>query len=427
MNATDVPAPAVGSGRDGQLLQGRRLGERFEGSEDPAVVLTSERGIEHERDDETKMVAPGEGYLAVATITDERVLLIVGGNSDEQGNPDRSVSLPYTEIRSVESRRGVLKSRLTITARTSDRYHFLVGGRESFDEVEATVRRAINHWVAVDRRLGKAKEHLSTIEDHLEATEPRAAADAYRRTRELLDEARDVAAQFREGTHAMHRRIEQVETRLAMTQIHGHEIRAEQHVETAEAARERGDFEAAFAAYQSALEQYGRGETLAADVDHHGTEAFEHRKREVMQALAQIKTGPIVSAMDACEVARETEDPSEAVDAWQSALRTCHDALVLVHGDSGFDGDYDALRCQVEWAVGELLDAHRRVIDRAESRGDDRADERPDAAAEAYRVALGHAESAAGVASEFRAGDPARFRAARDRLREKRAAVSDEV
>jgi hypothetical protein len=426
MNATDVSAPAVESGGDGGLLDGQPLESRFEGSEEPVFVLTSEKGIKHERDDETKVVTPGEDCAAVAAVTDERVLLVVGGNSDDQGNPDRSVSLPYTEVRSVESNRGVLKSRLTVTARTSDRYHFVVGGREEFADVEATVTRAISHWVAVDRRLSKAKEHLSTIDDHLEAEDPRAAADAYRRTRELIGETRDVAAEFRDGTHAMHRRIEQVETRLTMTQIRGHKVRAGQHVDEAEAARENGEFKRAFEAYRSALEQYDRGQSLAADVDHHGTDEFEERTREVRQALAQIKTGPLVCAMDACAEAQETDDLIDAVEAWQVALRRCHDALVLVHRHDGFDGDYDALRCQVEWVVGRLLDAHESVVERAEGRGDDAADERPDAAAEAYRLALGHVESILSVAGEFRSGSRDPYLDTRDRLREKLTSVTDE-
>ena len=426
MNATDVPAPAVGSGRDGQLLEGARLGERFEGSETPEVVLTSQKGIKHVRDDETKTVTPGDGCAAVAAVTGERVLLVVGGNSDEQGNPDRSVSLPYTEVRSVESSRGVLKSKLTITARTSDRYHFVIGGREELADVERAISRAVTHWVAVDRRLSKAKEHLSTIEDHLEDEKPRAAADAYRRTRELVDETRDIAAEFRSGTHAMHRRIEQVETRLALTKIRGHKIRAGQHVDTAEDARDRGDFEQAFDAYRSALAQYERGATLSADVDHHGIADFEQRRTEVRQALSQVKTGPLVSAMDACRRAQETDDHVDAVEAWQVALRNCHDALVLVHRHDGFDGDYDALRWQVEWVVGELLAAHERVIERAERRGDDAVDTDPEGAAEAYRVARGNAESAAAVAGEFRSGSPATYRAASDRLAEKLAPVTDD-
>lgn len=426
MNATDVSAQAVGSDGDGGLLRGRPLDARFEGSEEPAYLLTSEKGIRHERDDETKTVTPGSDCAAVAAVTDERVLLVVGGNSDDQGNPDRSVSLPYTEIRAVESNRGVLKSRLTITARTSDRYHFLVGGREDFENVAATVSRASNYWVAVDRRLSKAKEHLSTIDDHLEAEDPRAAADAYRRTRELVAEARDVAAEFRDGTHAMHRRIEQVETRLTMTQIRGHKVRAEQHVAAAEEARRAGDFKTAFEAYRSALEQYDRGESLATDVDHHGIEEFEDRKRAAKRALSQIKTGPLVSAMDACADAQATTDPADAVEAWQVALYRCHDALVLVHRHDGFHGDYDALRYQVEWVAGRLLDAHESVVARAEARGDEAVDERPDAAAEAYRLALGHAESALSVAGEFRSGDRDEYTDTRDRLREKLAAVADE-
>lgn len=425
MNATDVPAPTVGSEREGQYLRGKRLEERFEGSETPQTILTSDKGIRHERDDESKTVAPGDSCAAVAAITDERVLLIVGGNSDESGNPNRSVSLPYTEIRSVETNKGVLKSRLTVTARTSDRYHFLVGGREDLDEVAATITRGINHWVAVDRRLSKAKEHLSTVDDHLEAGEPRAAADAYRRTRELIGEGRDVADRFRSGTHAMHRRIEQVESRLTLTRIRGYEVRAAQYVETADRAREAGEFGRAFDAYQSALEGYDRAASLAADAAPQRVEEFEEQKSEVRGALSRIKTGPLVSAMDACETAKVASEPVEAVEAWQDALRKCHDALVLVHRHDGFDGDYDALRWQVEWAAGNLLDAHERVVDRAESRGDDWAGEDDAAAAEAYTVALGHAESAASVAGEFRSGSATNHRTTAEQLREKLVAVTD--
>jgi len=416
MNATDVPAPTVGSGHDGQYLSGKRLGERFEGSETPETILTSDKGIKHERDEQSKTVAPGDDRAAVAAITDERVLLVVGGNSDDNGNPDRSVSLPYTEIRSVETNKGVLKSRLTVTARTSDRYHFLVGGREDLDEVAATIGRAVNHWVAVDRRLSKAKEHLSTVDDHLESGDPRAAADAFRRTRELIGEARDVADRFRPGSHAMHRRIEQVESRLTLTRIRGNRVRATEYVEQAEQARDAGEFERAFNAYQSALEGYDRAASLAADAAPQRVEELADKRADVRGALSRIKTGPLVSAMDACETARATTDPVEAVDAWQTALRKCHDALVLVHRHDGFDGDYDALRWQVEWVVGNLLDAHGTVVDRAESRGDDEDDE---SAAESYTVALGHAESAASVAAEFRSGSAADYRATADRLRVK--------
>ena len=425
MNATDVPAPTVGSGREGQYLAGKRLGERFEGSETPGTILTSDRGIKHERDDETKTVAPGEDCAAVAAITDERVLLVVGGNSDDNGNPDRSVSLPYTEIRSVETSKGVLKSRLTITARTSDQYHFLVGGREELDEVAAAITRAINHWVAVDRRLSKAKEHLSTVDGYLEAGEPQAAADAYRRMRELIGEANEVADRYRSGSHAMHRRIEQVESRLTLTRIKGHEVRAAQHVETAERAREAGEFGRAFDAYQSALEGYDRAASLATEAAPHTAEEFEEEKAAVRGALSRIKTGPLVSAMDACETAQAATNPVEAVEAWQAALRRCHDAVSLVHGHDGFDGDYDALRWQVEWAAGNLLDAHEGVVARAESRGDEWAGEDDASAAEAFRVALGHAESAASVAAEFRTGSAASHRATAERLREKLADVTD--
>src|SRR6056297_3514446 len=135
LDAEQLPRSGSDAGSSGGYLRGKRLTDYFEGSERPAFVLSNEaKGIKHERGDETAVVTPGEDYQAVAAVTNERVLLVVGGN-DERGGHNREVSLPYTEIRSIETRTGVFKSRLTITARTSDTYHFVLSGREDLAEI----------------------------------------------------------------------------------------------------------------------------------------------------------------------------------------------------------------------------------------------------------------------------------------------------
>jgi hypothetical protein len=401
------PEQVLSSGGDsqsGEYLQGKTLTDYFEGTERPAFVLTNEsRGITHVDGDEERMVRPGTGCSAVAAITDERVLLVVGGNEEGAGR-NRDVSLPYTEIRSVDSKRGMLKSRLTITARTSDTYHFVVRGREDLDEVAAFVERAISHWVALERRLEDARDHIATIESYVEAGEPEAASEAYKRTRELIRDARDIAAEFQDREDAMHRRIDQLATRLKLSEIRGHRTRAAQLVEEAEEARDADDYAAALDSYRAAKDQCEQGVELPGDVEYHEADETEMSVAQIDRAIEELRTQPLVTAMDACAAAQDATEP--APEAWSEALEQCHESLGLLLGHPDrFDGDADALRMQVEWAAGNLLDADRRAAKGAESRGDDhRSADDHDAAREAYETARSYLQEARSVAAEFRTG-----------------------
>jgi len=411
LDAKQIPRSGSGGGSSEGYLRGKRLTDYFEGPEQPAFVLSNEaKGIKHEQGEETEVVTPGDDYQAVAAVTDERVLLVVGGNDDRAGL-NREVSLPYTEIRSIESNTGMFKSRLTITARTSDTYHFLLSGREDLDEVEAYVERAIAHWVAVDRRLEKARDHLSTIESHLEAGDPQAAADAYRRTQELLDQATAVAAEFNPGTHAMRRRIDQLETRLALTEIRGHRIRGRQLTEAAADARSDDDYRAALEAYTTAKTQYERAADLAEDVEFHAVEEIRSKLTDVSKALSEIQTEPLLRAMNACAEAIQADEP--APERWRTAIEVCHQTHGILHRDNRFDGDPAALRFQIEWLVQNCLNAHETAAEQAvrageeyRERGDDQSGRD---AAERAREQLRQARD---LAREFRSGSPERYEAA---------------
>ncbi|WP_136716227.1 PH domain-containing protein [Halorientalis salina] len=408
LDAQQIPQSGADGGSSDGYLRGKRLTDYFEGTERPAFVLSNEsKGIEHEQGEETTVVEPGSDYRAVAAITNERVLLAVGGN-DERTGLNRDVSLPYTEIRSVETETGLFKSRLTITARTSDTYHFPLGGRTDLADVEAFVERAISHWVAVDRRLEKARDHLSTIESNIEAGDPKAAADAYRRTRELLDQAGEVAAAFESGTDAMERRIDQLDTRLTLTEIRGHRTRGRQLADRAEDARSENDYRRALEDYTTAKDQYERAADLAEDTEYHAVGEIRTELASISTAVSEVRTEPYLRAANACVEALQAESP--APERWANATAVCHETYALLRRDERFDGDPDALRFQIEWLVQNRMNAHERAAEEAVARGDDHRENGDAAAArEAYETARDHVEQARDLAGEYRSGEPERY------------------
>lgn len=416
--STNAERTVSGDGGGNGYLRDDALENYFEGTEEPVYVLTNEKkGIKHEDKDGERTVKPGSGYSAVAAVTDERVLFLVGGNDGGTGQ-NRSVSLPYTEIRSVEAKSGMLKSRLTLTARTSDRYTFWQGGREDLEPVAEYVEQAISYWVAVDRRLEKAREHLSKVEDQLDDGDPATAGTATNRAEELLDEAERVAADFRDGDHAMHRRIAQLRTRLSLARIRTHWTQARHLAGGAESARGQGDYLEAYETYSRSLSEYRRAMDLSDGVEYHASDDMAAEVAGVEKAISEIGATPLREATEACEAATDTDDPETAVERWETALEACHEALTLVlrHEDV-FEGDPDSLRFQVEWAAQKLVGAHRTCGETAETRGDDaRGAGDATAAREAYDRAREHYEAARRVAAEFRSCDPAQFERALDAL-----------
>jgi len=423
--AVDVERIPEGSGDplSENYLRESDLREYFEGTETVEYLLTSEKkGIKHVRDDETTHVTPGSEYRSVAAITDERVLLAVGDSADEDHPEiDRSVSLPYTEIRSVETSKGMLKSRLSITARTSDEYHFLLGGRENLDAVAEFIRRGISHWVGVEQRLDRARDRLSAVESAIEDGKPDAASEKYREARELLDEAGELAAEYRSDEHAMHRRIDQLETRLTMTELRGHRIRGHQLVTSAESARSQGNYRSAHDDYAAALDQYDRAVALADEIDHHELEDIRAEYESAQGGVAQLESEPLREALDAAETAVESDD--QGVDAWADALEATHAALAITLRYDRFDGDPDALRYQVEWTAANLVEARGVRAHDAEQRGDEVAG--TTATREAYERAHEELAAAHDVACEFRAGNEDAIATARDRVAEKLAALDE--
>lgn len=407
------------SGDDGEeYLRAGTLAAYFEGSERLAHALTNEkRGVTRVDEGDEERIRPAESGGAVAAVTDERVLIVV----ETDGGP-RAVTVPHARIRAADASKGVLTSWFVVATWDGPRYRFPVRGRVDLDDVVGYVERAADHWVEVDSRLERARRAIAAIESRLDDGETDAATDACRTAADHLDVARERAKAFRDGEHAMHRRLDQAATRLTLAKRRCHRVRARQHRQDAERARERGDYRDARDGYRAAREQYDRAIDLTDAADAPELEALQAAHEAVDRALDQLATEPLVAAMDACERAREADEP--AVEPWEEALSACRRVVGLVHRDPFFDGAVDALRMQVAWVVGNLLDARRNRALECERRGDEaRENCAAEAAREAYDRAVDHAGRARDLAAEFRTGDTESAAALCERLREKREAL----
>lgn len=427
MNVTQITAAGVSDGSRGDFLQGKPLPEYFEGTEEPEFVLSNEnRGIEHETGDGTETIEPGPNCRAVAAITDERVLLVVGNSRDDREG-DREVSIPYTDLRSIETNTGVLKSRLSLTTETSERFHIRLRGRRDLTPVEKYVQRAVWHWKQFDRQLEDARASLAQVETSLENGETDDAVDAYRKTRERLLEATRIAEDYRDGDHAMHRRIEAVRRERTVTEIDGYRMRAEELFERAAEDWEDGEYRSAIAAYKDSIEQYDQAIDRAADIEYEEREELEAAREAVADELDARRSEPIREVRTVCDMALMATDPDNAVWAWQQALDTTHDALSLLLTEPTFEGDPDALRFQVEWIAQNLLRAHCDAGINAEARGNEYCmDSAEESGRQAYERACDHLEAAKRVANEFRSGDPDEIDPAIERIEDKIDTLTDD-
>lgn len=408
-------------GASGDHLAHGSLADHLGGTEQSAFVLTNRKHglVERTEDGESEPVRPTDDGRAAMAITDERLLAVV----ESTATSVRSV--PYTDLLSVESSKGLFTSSLTACRADGGTLRFPVRGRTDLADVTEFVGTAIEQWAAVDQRIEDARSALAATGSALRENEAEAAAEADRSARDLLAEARQYATSFRSGEHAMTRRIQQVEDRLRTTELRAHRTRAAQLVEDAERARERGAYERALSRYREAREQYEQALTVAEE--HAPDEVDEVRSSlaALERAVGQLSTEPLVEVRDACEAARTAAEPAPA--AWHEALTACDDLRELLARESRFEGDPDAVGMQLTWVVRNLVDAHRARAERAEAQGDRHRDggER-DAARRKYALACDHYRAARDTAREFAVGDADAVDAALGRVEAEHATLGRE-
>ena len=201
-NPIEDDALLTGTGSGGVFTSGylreRPLIEYLDESERVAFLLSnSKKGVREESGGGGTAYTPGDGYQAIAAVTDTRIMFVVG--DAEQTDGDAMFAVPYTEIEDVKTDSGVLKKRLDVWTTAGTRWRFYVKSSVDLQPAADYVDLAAVVWTRVENQLGQAREHLAEIADHVDERAFEAAVAAGSEARSYVDEARRMATELTEN------------------------------------------------------------------------------------------------------------------------------------------------------------------------------------------------------------------------------------
>jgi len=161
------------------------------GEERVARTLTNRQsGVTREQGTDAETIEPAPEFGAVATVTDRRVLFLVGGAGDD--GRDAAVSVPHEDVVGVDAVEELLTSQfvLTTTAETTWRFTACeaddLGAAVAYvdermagnDHVRATLERARDHRdaaAAADEPATRARQYDRAVESYRRAVERQTA------------------------------------------------------------------------------------------------------------------------------------------------------------------------------------------------------------------------------------------------------------
>ncbi|MFB6143263.1 MAG: hypothetical protein ABEJ30_07990 [Halorientalis sp.] len=383
-------------------LHDRPLIEYLAESERVAYLLSnSKKGIRRESDAEASVHAPGDGYRAVAAVTDTRVLFVVG-----DGNGDEVFDVPHTEIEDVKTGRGMLTKHLDVWSTAGVCWQFYVKGTVDVEPAASYLERAAIVWSRAERQLQHARKRFVDANEAVSADEYDAAREALESAREHVAEAREMAEELTSNRDdAIWERVRAGERRLAAAAFEAHRSHGQSLARAAERAWRSEQYNAAYEDYVAARERFERALEVGRERGFAETAAVEERLGSVDENLDQLAGSPLRRAREAHDRAKQADDPAAAVERLEDALEKYQTALVLDwgHDDGHFAGDRESLRSTVSRLANEIELTRRTLAERARSRGDDHRDAgRTDRAREAYETARSHLEAALGIVRELR-------------------------
>jgi tetratricopeptide (TPR) repeat protein len=186
--------------------------------------------------------------------------------------------------------------------------------------------------------------------------------------------------------------------------------RANSQLELGRQLVESGDYEQARSVLRTAGGQCVRASERADAVRRADEFRFgEHRDLRdaldrIERELETVAAEPIRQAHEAKITATNADDPTMALEHWESAYQRYRDVLALDVGTDGrdFTGDHDKVREELHDAATRLIERHRRLAREKWNEGRNaKTDGEPEATLRAYSVACDHIERATELAREF--------------------------
>ncbi|WP_136716223.1 restriction endonuclease [Halorientalis salina] len=397
----------TGTGSGGMFASGylsdQPLIEYLGESERVSYLLSNtKKGVREESDDGSTAYTPGDGYQAIAAVTDTRVLFVVGDCSEDG---DEMFGVPYTEIEDVKTNRGVLKKSVDVWTTSGVRWRFFVKSGVEVGPAAEYLERAAVVWSRVEGQLQHARKYVAAISDHATEGDHEQAREAATTAREYVEEARRKAAELTEDREdAIWDRIETTERRLEKGVLDIHVSRADGQVATAERKWQAEQYNDAYDSFLAARNQYELALDIAREQDLPEADDIRTWADEVTQRIDQLSKSPLQRAEDTYERARAAEDLDTTIELLAESLETYQSALVLDWGneDQRFAGDSETIRTQIEAVVGDLVGARRDLAEKRWRAGDWFSETGEfDRARSEYEAAREHVEAALSVAREL--------------------------
>jgi len=403
---TEQPESVV-SALEGEITEGEQTKYRLPGK----------AGLVHEDENGTETFEKPAGGQSLALVTDKKLLFVLAG---EQTSTVRTVS--YTNVRSVDAKDGLLRSKLTVRAWGEGEYRFKIGDSSDLGAAVSYIEKAAECWQRVVSFVEDATEQTRAMGQRLEEGDIDGAEQPRETARKKLERAKTRLENADiDPPQPLVERVESAATEHIRTEIRNRLTRAETLITQAKYEADAREYTGAYRSYRTAGDHLERARELAWGAELPEPQAIETKLETIDNRLRHLEVRPLALAKQACERADGTDKLDVEVQAWQEAFDHYRDALTAGWGtDLEFEGDTWDIKLKIELIVSKLIEKRRELATQYEQRGDELSESDRDGAIEQYEAALDQLEQAQQFAEEFRTGDPAELDDQLDRITAKR-------
>lgn len=403
----DEPAEVVVDALDGYIDAGEQVQYRLPGKES---VVQAEDGRTN------KTTVPGSP-TALAVVTDRKLVFVV---ASERGSS--AVAISYTELKAVDAKDGLLRSKLTVEVWGAGEYRFKISDSSDLGAAVDYLQQASRCWDRVIAALDDAREYSAEMGEAIEAGDLETARNRRQDATEKTDKAQAYLGRFDiDPPAALQERIEKARRERGRTEIRTRIARAETLITEATHHTQNRGYTEAYRSFWYARDHLETAQAIARQQDLSEPAEIGSKLDTIENRLSRLEVRPRALAQQACERARGTDKLTVEIDAWQEAFEQYRDALTAGWGtDIDFSGDKEKLRSRIETVVGNLIECRQDLAARLEDEGDKHRRDHPGTAREHYDEALEQLDMAHQLAREFRAGDAEAIRLEGERLGSKR-------
>mgnify|MGYP000064841418 FL=1 len=420
---SDESSTTWGDGsRSTQPLDEEVLADITDDSEAVGWILTATDGLTRLDGTDARTVD-----VAVVVVITDRRLRFLSPPSDSAESPPEAGRIDYAEIAAT----GVADGVLEIATVDGVEWRIPLAGVDdpTVDALERHLAwighvrsRAIAAKNDVDLAVGEIRESAAAM-DWADGRE------TYNRARARLDDIVDLRHQtapvpdhaLAPALTALERRLESAAARLAIERATSRLTLARQLAASEDHERARRTLESARADYDAAREH-----ALSVRRD---DEFLFGEQRDVQDGLDRLEwelqavaAEPLRQAHEATVLARSADDPEEAVEHWETAIRRYGDVLALCDGEGHrhFAGDPDAVADDLAEAVEQLV-ATRQILARTTWDEGVQCHREGDTigAIQRFDAAVDHQARVTEVASTYRPGTTTELEARLAEMREK--------